>query len=115
MSLKALISEVKDLDLVPVEVPEWGNLTVYIKELSAGELEKLYPVFSTNPHEASLRALLFALCDASGVRVFGDDDLDELRKKSRRALDRLGEVFAKVNRFTNEDREEVEKKSVANP
>lgn len=63
----------------------------------------------------NLRAGLVAMAvvDEHGVRLFSDEQVTALGRKSARALDRIFEVASRLNRLTEKDVEEIEGNSGA--
>ena len=85
-----------DLKIVEVEVPEWGG-TVKLQELNADagialqeEMKKIGDAGS----QSGIRELALVLCaiDDEGAPLFKVEDMDALKKKSNRAINRLGEA-----------------------
>ena len=108
------ILEALDLEYEVVSVPEWGG-QVRVKGLTgmerdafeaslivtAGKIQKM--------DTQNIRAKLCGLCmvDEEGARLFNDQDVALLGRKSAAALDRVYEVAARLSKITKEDVEEI--------
>ncbi len=118
---KDQILAVKDVEPVPVEVPEWGG-TVYVRPMSAGQRDRWEGELLDRSEKRkesiaaateNLRAgfLSKCLCDEHGEILFGPDDIDVLGAKNYRPIDRLFEVAQSINGLSDSDVEELEKNS----
>jgi hypothetical protein len=116
VGLREDIFGVNDRKTATVHVPEW-NMTVSIQAFSGAERDSWEQTMlasqKTGKPIDNFRAKLTALVvvDEQGNRVFSDSDVDALGKKSAKALDRIFEAFMELNKLTNEDVKELEKKS----
>lgn len=80
-----------------VHVPEWG-MDVYVSVMSGtiavqlGEFSKRFP-------EAMYAAALvaFTACDATGERIFSEDDVSDLEAQPYPALDRIRAKAVELN------------------
>jgi hypothetical protein len=96
-----------------VKVPEWGG-EVFVKIMTGAERDQ-WELEATdllaNPKSANIRAFLCALtiCDDKGARLFSDDQIAELGKKSSVALERIFQVAREINKVNDTDLEELEK------
>ena len=99
---KAKILAANDVKLSEaVPVPEWGG-EVYIKTLSGTERDAFEDSYSQNKMKAfRARFLVLTLCDEGGERLFGDNEVDALGKKSSIVINRLFEKAWEHNAFTN--------------
>src|SRR4051812_3187961 len=99
-----------DLKRETVPVPEWGG-TVCVRTMTGAERDdyeaETYRMrgASADNNLANLRARLCVrtICDESGQRLFTDQDIDALGKKSAAALDRCVEVALRLSKITAED------------
>lgn len=111
-----------DLAHEDVSVPEWGG-HVRVRELMGSEKDayEKHVVRMKNGapemHLEGARALLVSLSivDESGQRLFTEDDVEELGRKSARALDRVYEVASRLSGLIPKAAEDAEKNSVATP
>lgn len=91
--------------MTAVEVPEWG-LSVYVRTMTLGEMEALQTFVDASKDDANTTAVaemaVRIICDENGERVFGDDDADEIRAKSHKALTRIANAFTEVNGVDDE-------------
>lgn len=116
MDLREQIRSVNDIEIVPVEVPEWKS-TVYVKTMTGEErdhFEESSLVKKGKNREMTLRNIRARLVVMSVVtgpdnptHVFTPNDIDWLTKKSSRALDRVYEAAAKLNGITASDVDEL--------
>lgn len=115
---KAQILEVDDRPETEVEVPEWGGV-VFIRALSGTDrdsweqsvLEQHGEDVQVNMAGARAKLAALSIVDADGERMFSEDEIDELSKKSGRALDRIFSAARKLNGITKEDVDELVGKS----
>ena len=105
-----------DLPVEEIDIPEWGG-KVYVRTLSGRERDRLEESIQTGRGKgrkvslANLRARVasMVLSDAEGNRMFTDQDAEALGGKSASALDRIMEVGMKLNRYSDEDVNELVK------
>lgn len=117
---RAAILALDDLETITVRVDKWGE--VRLREMTAG-LRELWETrwLSQETEGASrydgLRAHLVALSvvDEKGARVFADSDIDELQKKSARAISALFDAAMTLNRLSDADVAVTEKNSERGP
>lgn len=108
------ILQANDLPYEDVEVPEWGGV-VRVRTLTGKERDTFEESISqvkgkkTELRLANVRAKLAAraIVDENGNRLFSDDDISALGKKSAAALDRVFTVARRLSGFTDEDMEEL--------
>jgi hypothetical protein len=114
----------QDLAVEVVPVPEWGeNAAVLIRGLTGAERDAWeQETYNTRGKDVSLnwanaRARLVARCivDELGNRVFTNEDVVRLGKKSAVVLDRLFSKAQQKSGITKQDLEEVTKNSVTTP
>lgn len=107
-----------DIETVEVAVPEWGGC-VLVKAMTGLERDELEAsVVSRRGKQVdvnlvNLRAKMVAKCvvDEAGNRVFGEEDVKALGKKSAGALQRVFEVAQRLAGMSDEDVEELTKNS----
>ena len=71
------------LPLRTITVEEWGNEVLYFKPLTGEEydaVQNLIPAGATGPANNAQIVISKAL-DSNGVRLFKDDDFEQLQKK----------------------------------
>jgi hypothetical protein len=103
-----------DLSFEDVAVPEWGG-TVRVGMLMGAERDAFEQALVTRQgkkvqmHLENIRARLVALCvvDTEGQRLFKEDDVKALGRKSALALNRVFEVAQRINGLTERDMEEL--------
>lgn len=107
------ILECSDLKKEEVQVPEWGG-SVFVREMSgedrdAWEASLINEKGTTNLKNIRARLAAFCIVDENGNRIFTDDDIELLGKKSGKALERVTAACQKINKLTNKELEEVKK------
>lgn len=113
---KLQIIEAQDIQKELVKVPEWGG-DVYVKMMTGKERDTFESsLFETKGDDrkqnlVNMRARLAAMTivDDNGTRLFSDDDVNALGKKSARALDRIFKVAQKLNGIGADAVEELTK------
>ena len=110
MGLRDDILGIEDLPTTAVEVPEW-DMTLYVRSMTGAERDQ-YEVGLMDTKDLPLkdklknmRAKLVVLTtvDESGVRIFNDNDVDAVGKKSAKALNRLVDASQKLNALTDDE------------
>jgi len=129
------ILQFDDFEYTYEPVPEWTPrgqaepVLARIRSLSADEAsayQKSISKVKRNPQtgqveteldlsEMKVRLVALSLCDAQGKRLFTDDELRLLGRKSERAIHRLFEACTKFSRVGPEGVEEAVKPSAAIP
>lgn len=101
-----------DLGLLEVKVKEWGG-SVYIRVMSVGELDAYQKEWigkrETGVDNFRAKFLAKCLCDEKGARLFTDEQVEELAKKSAKVVGRLFDKAAAHNAITEKDVEELAK------
>lgn len=119
---KEAILAADDVQFEDVDVPEWGG-KVRVRSLAGIERDALEASMiegkgkNANVNLANLRAKLVArsIVDEDGKRVFEDQDIAALGRKSAAALNRVYEVAQRLSGITQEDVDELTKNSEAAP
>lgn len=119
---KDVILAAEDTQYEDVPVSEWGG-TVRVKSLMGNERDALEASLiqgkgkNANVNLANLRAKLVArsCVDENGKRIFEDDDIPALGRKSAAALNRVYEVAQRLSGITQDDVDELTKNSEAAP
>jgi len=111
-----------DLPMEKINVPEWGG-SVYIRTMTGTERDSYEAQMyldkkSSNGVDLSLvnlRAKLVArtACNKDRKRLFEDSDIAALGEKSCAALDRCYEKAEKLNKFSQEDIDNLAGESVS--
>lgn len=110
------VLKAQDVKTEKVEIPEWGG-EIYIRCMT-GEERSRYDnlAYSLRGEKVEVnrmnfreRLLVFTLCDESGNKIFEEEDISLLAKKSGAILDRLYVVSARVNGMRKEDMEQLGK------
>lgn len=91
-----------------IAVPEWGG-EVNIRTITAAERDKFELQCSESFVNVRARLCSLAICDESGKRLFDDTDVAALGEKDAAPINRIFEAARKLNGFTDEDIEELEK------
>ena len=98
---KADILKVEDLVFETVDVPEWGG-QVRVRTMTGTERDVFDSHFVSDGGKVNLSNIRARLCaitlvDEKNIRLFNDDDLIALGKKSSAALDRIFGVAQRLN------------------
>lgn len=100
-----------DLPRERVSVPEWGG-DVFIRTMSGADRDAFEASLSDeNRRMKNIRARLVALtlCDETGIRLFSDEDVDQLGAKSASVLDRLFSISQRINKLGAKEESETKK------
>ena len=116
MLTRNAILEVDDLGLEELEIPEWGGY-IMVSGISAKQRDILESSIlksqnSQNVNIEDLRAQLVCMTarDEEGTLLFNaKKDLNEVNKKSSRAIDRIFAKAQKMSGMTKEDVDELTK------
>ena len=110
------ILAVPDVAIERLEVPEWGGV-VYLKAMTARQRDA-YEVSCLRTNKQgkrefdgrNVRAKLasLTLVDAGGTRLFSEEDMAALGRKSAKALDRIFDAATDMNGISARDREALE-------
>jgi len=113
------ILEAPDLPYEDVDVPEWGG-TVRVRGLTGAERDQFEAAILERQRDGRLRvrmenirARLVALAcvDEEGERLFSEQDVAALGRKSAVALQRVFEVAQRLSGLAPQDLEELAKNS----
>lgn len=123
MDLRNLILSAEDTTREAVTIPEWGAVTVYIKNLSAKDRDgwesSLITITSdgkakrVNMINMRTRLVVRCLVDEAGKRIFSDDDAEALGEKSAAVIARLFDACQRINALSGKEMAALEKNSVA--
>lgn len=101
-----------DLGLLEVKVKEWGG-SVFIRVMSVGELDAYQKEWIGKKEVGvdNFRAKFLArcLCDEKGQRLFSDEQVEDLARKSAKVVGKLFDKAASHNAITDKDVEELAK------
>ena len=94
-----------------VDVPEWGG-TVLIAAMSgkardAWEQSLIGEKGKVNIENVRARLVVYTAVDEQGDRIFTDQDIELLGRKSAAALERCSRVAQRLNRLSQQDLEEA--------
>jgi len=101
----------QDLPMESLNVPEWGG-TVHVRVMTGAERDAFEASLiagggKTNVANVRARLAVLCICDESGQRLFGDDDVTPLGQKSAAALDRIFTVAQRINHIGAHDIEDL--------
>jgi len=109
---KEAILAAQDLKTESVSVPEWGG-EVLVQTLTGTAKDAFERgCFEDNKAgKVNVRARLIAACvvDDKGNRLFTEQDIEALGRKSVKALDRVFDKASELNAVTGKDAEAIEK------
>jgi hypothetical protein len=113
-----------DLAKEIVAVPEWGG-DVYVRGMSGTERDEFeasvvqmktgQQVQPLNMKNIRAKLASLTICDEAGKRLFSENDIGELGKKSAAALQRIFEVAQRLSGIGEEDVKELAGEMTANP
>lgn len=112
-TILAAINAASDIKTEKVNVPEWKT-DVYLKVLTGTERD----VFEATLGESRLsrgKFLVLTLCDEDGNRLFTDEQVEVLNKRSSLVLNRLFERSWKINMLSAEAADEAGESSGGGP
>lgn len=110
------ILAIPDIHTESVDVPEWGG-ALTVRGLTGDERDDFEAACirgkgrktEFNLRNARAKLVVRSCVDATGARLFSDEDAAQLGKKSAAALSRVYEVAARLSGLTDEDMEELTK------
>jgi len=112
------ILQANDIATETVSVPEWGG-EVLVRALSGSQrdafddatLEQKGKNRRVNLVNVRARLCAISIVDETGKRMFSDEDVRALGRKSAAALDRVFAAAQRLSGLTDEDVEELAKNS----
>ena len=107
------ILNANDLKTETVQVPEWGG-EVNVRTMTGAERDAFESKIvgkngGVNMQNIRARLVSLTMVDENGDRIFSDDDVKELGRKSAAALDRVFTAAQGLNKISDEDVEELAK------
>jgi len=105
-----------DLKYEDVACPEWGDLPVHVRELTALERNQLGAQFAGEgagnvPPDFYPKLASWVIVDANGVALFAEDDLAGLGGKKWEPIQRCVDVALRLSGMTEEAAEDLGKES----
>jgi len=108
-----------DVKFEDVPVPEWGGRLARVKCMTGAErdeYEGLLYDFSENGVKMKrenyrAKLLVYTIVNEDMTRMFTVKEIEELSKKSAKAIDRLFTVAQRLNGLSKEEIEKIEKNS----
>lgn len=106
----ACILEVEDLAHEDVQVKEWGGV-VRIRQLDAEGLSNLTAEMEKpeNAKQGIFIMLIATATDLEGNPLFKGEDLEKLKRKNPRVMNRLQRVAIRLNQIGEESEAELKK------
>jgi hypothetical protein len=120
------ILAVNDDEQEEVQIPAWGG-SVWVRVLSGAERDQWESSMQSDddatPAEKQARrfgnlrarSAVLSVCDEQGAPLFVWQDAEWLGKKSSKALDKIWDVFLRINAIRKEEVEELTKNSETTP
>lgn len=96
----AEILAAQDMQVVEVEVPEWGGV-VRLRPMTAEEGLKLGTSGGDKRHSA-VKVVVMTAVDADGKQLFTESDLEKLQGKSLSALMKIQKRALEINGLADE-------------
>ncbi len=119
MKLRDQILSCTDIQEETVTIPEWGGAVLLVRGLTAGERGAIYSavdIASGKADIARMQCLMVIACACdpeTKERVFVDTDLDPLKGKSGKAIERISEVAMRLSGMSADAKAALEKNSEA--
>lgn len=114
-SLREQILEINDIKSENIKIPEWNDLEVQVKSITAGQRSAMIEKCMNKKGDIDTTGLQYysiieGACDPStGERLFTDADISQLKKKSSSALNTISEAFNEINGFGEAEVSSMEK------
>lgn len=108
MMLRDQILAADDVQLSPIEVPEWG-VTVYAGRFDGHGGAKMRKLLQDKPDDADAAILVAALRDANGAPLFTDEDRPALMNKAAAVVGRVVREVLRINGMLPESLDEAKK------
>jgi hypothetical protein len=106
-TILAAINAASDIKTEKVSVPEWKT-DVYLKVLSGTERDQFEAGYTDQRMQNfRVRFLVLTLCDQEGERLFDDEQIALLGKRSSLVIARLFEQAWKINMLSQEAADEA--------
>ena len=109
--IRELLLSQPDLKSLPVATPEWPELDgqIYVRSLTAAERSHFEMSMDFDPHgnprktdNIQTRLAVLAMVTAEGDRIFEEDDVNALARKSASALQKVFTAAAELNGLSDE-------------
>ena len=102
MDLRDRILAADDLERIEVEIPEWGDAMngdrVFSRGMTAGEVERFGRAMNEGDMEDVMaRIVVQTTVYETGLRVFGDDDVEAVSRKNSSVVKRLFDAAQKAS------------------
>jgi hypothetical protein len=108
---QSILSRAPSLPREEVPVPEWGG-SVWVRTLTASERDQLEMSWEqTKRVHFRARLVYYCACDEEGKTLFRPEDLAVIGAHSTAAVSRICDVAFRLNKFTKDEIEELEKNS----
>lgn len=111
-----ILSTAEAVNIEPVEA--FGT-TVYVRQMTAGEVGSFYRWHQQHPDatgvDVMVNVLLRTLTDADGNRQFNDDEADALLALNPQDIRKTYQASARLNAIEDSDIEDAEGNSEATP
>ena len=115
------ILEANDLQREKIEVPDWGG-SVYIQTINGFERDAFESRCIAARKNGSLdtkllkaQLVILSLFDEDGKRIFNENDINDLNRKSSKVIDDLFTVAQRISGLSDDDVDELQGNSEAVP
>lgn len=95
------IIEAKDIEIVDVDVPEWGGI-VRLRAMSGEEAVTFVESLKGQLATSSARIIASCAVDEDGKHLFTFEQVEQIKKKSLKAIMRLQKEALRINGLTEE-------------
>jgi hypothetical protein len=102
------ILEANDIVVEEVYVSEWGG-TVRLQSMSGDEVVEFVEKYGQDKNMSAARIVVMCAVDGEGNRLFTDDQIEPLKKKSFSAILKLQKVALRINGMKDDEEESVKK------
>jgi hypothetical protein len=90
------IMDAKDIETIDVDVPEWGGF-VRLRALSGEDALKFVEMVQKDSSGAAMKIVALCAIDDRGEPLFSLDQVEQLKRKSMKALMRLQKEALRLN------------------
>lgn len=105
---KDQILKINDLKTERVNIPQWGT-DIFVKAMTS-QCKDIFEVKYAKSNNIRAAYAVFCVCDKDGKLLFDESDIDALGGKSASALSKIFDVATRINGYSKEDIDGLEKK-----
>lgn len=94
-----------DLKVEKIYVKEWKQ-TVYLREFSMADRMSIENITKEASQDSFIKVLVLGVCDKEGNKIFTNEDVEALKQKNAKPIQRLFLKVMKLNKLNDSDIEE---------